>query len=241
MKFMTFKIKIMMLSVIFLGLALMVVVDLANVCPLEAVTMDNKPVKAFEEKFCLEKSKSLFDQPLDSLARALLARQDIIQVEVDYELPRGLNITTNNLEPVCYVVDRVSGELYGLDNCARVIKAGKDILDWEMPVLTNVQVERLYAPCPDYRVNLIVVKLEKFRDEHLDLFRLINEIDLENTQYALVSLSGLPFRLKLRAEDFFRQFNVFVKFVENYETDFTDVKMVDLRFDDMIITVGEDT
>ena len=127
MTFLNLKIKIVMLSVIFFGMALMVVVDIANVCPLEAVTLDNQPVKAFDKKYCLEKSRSLFDQPLDSLAREFLARKDIIRVEVDYRLPRGLCITTNDLEPVCFVVDRVSGELYGLDNCARGLPAGYSV------------------------------------------------------------------------------------------------------------------
>ncbi|MFZ5981724.1 MAG: hypothetical protein ACOYVF_13960, partial [Candidatus Zixiibacteriota bacterium] len=180
------------------------------------------------------------DQPLDRLARELLARRDIIRVEVDYQLPGGLNITTNNLKPVCFVLDRGSGTLYGLDHCARIIKTDDFVEDWEMPVLTNVQVQRPYAPCPDYRVALLVPQLESLREENLDLFRLIDEIDLENSRYAIVSLSGLPYRLKLQAENFFRQFNAFVKFVENYETDFTEVKMVDLRFEDMIITVKGD-
>ena len=240
MTFMNLKIKIMMLAVIFFGLAVLFVVDLVNVCPLEAVTLDNKPVTSFDEKFCLEKDRSLFHQPLDSLARELLKRNDVVRVEVDYDLPRGLNIVTNDLEPVCFVVDRDSGRLYGLDNQARVIETGKFVRDWELPVLTNVRVEKLYRACPDYRVNLLVAQLERLRGEHLDLFRLISEVDLENSRYAIVSLAGLPYRLKLKADDFFRQFNAFFKFVENYEADFNGIKMVDLRFEDMIITVRED-
>ncbi|MBN1211818.1 MAG: hypothetical protein JXA92_04510 [candidate division Zixibacteria bacterium] len=237
---MTVKIKAAMLVFIALGFALAVVVNLTDVCRLEAVALDGRDVDGWDKKYGLDEHGTVFSQPLDNLALQLLGRRDIARVEIDYHLPDGLEITTNDFEPVCFVVSRYGGRLYGLDEQARVISLDRGNINWEHPCLTNVKVSRLFEMCGDYRVNLVVSQLEELRRQHLDLYRLVNEIDFESDHFLLVSVSGLSFRLKVKAESFLRQFNVFIRFLESFNTHLDSVRVVDLRFDDMIITVGKD-
>jgi len=241
MKFLTVKVKTGMLIFIALGIALAAVVNLTDVCRLEAVALDGREVDSWEKKYGLDDRGSVFGQPLDSLALVLLERRDIARVEIDYRLPDGLEITTNDFEPVCFAVSRFGGRLYGLDERARVISLDNDNINWEHPCLTNVKINRLYEMCGDYRVNLVVSQLEELRRQHLDLYRLVNEIDFESNHFLLVSVSGLSFRLKVKAESFLRQFNVFIRFLESFNAHLDSTGVVDLRFDDMIITVGKDT
>jgi hypothetical protein len=240
MRFMTVKIKAGMLVFIALGVTLAVVVNFTDVCRLEAVALDGRAVDGWEKKYSLDPQASVFGQPLDSLASGLLHRKDIARVEIDYRLPDGLEITTNDFEPVCFAISRYSGRLYGLDEQARVISLDKGNINWEHPCLTNVKVNRLFEMCGDYRVNLVVSQLQQLRREHLDLYRLVNEIDFENDHFLLVSISGLSFRLKVKADNFLTQLNVFIRFLESFNADLESVDIVDLRFDDMIVTAGKE-
>ncbi|MDD5426316.1 MAG: hypothetical protein PHN52_07540 [candidate division Zixibacteria bacterium] len=241
MKFLTVKIKVIMLVVIALGLALAVVVNFTGICRLEGVVLDGREVDNWQKKYPLEAGHSVFKQPLDELADKLLAGKNIGQVEIDYVLPDRLSITTNNFEPVCFAVDKDNGRLYGLDEKGRVLRLDKKISDWEHPFLTSVTVKKLFAECDDYRVGLVVAQLEDLRRRHLDLYRLVDEIDFEAAHFLMVTVSGFPFRLKVTAEAFLEQFNVFVRFMESYEAGLDSTSVVDLRFEDMIITVRENS
>ncbi len=211
------------------------ILNFTNVCRLEAVTLDGKLVSNWPDRFDALREKSLFRQPLDSLAQVVLAEKGTFRVDISCSWPHTLNIRTNGFSPSCFLLDKTSGRLCGLEQNGRTVPLRNAVLDWERPVLTGVESGRWFSYCRDVRVKVVVDQLEKLRKSNLNLFRLIDEIDFETTDYVQVSVSGLPYRLKVRPEHLTEDLSRFVDFVAKFDPELDGVRHLDLRFDNMII------
>lgn len=225
---------IMILTVI-AGSVLLFSVSYTDACRLEEVTLNEQPVKAWDGKLVLSADRSIVRQPVDSLAGLLIAAPNVYKVDVSYELPGRIKIKTNNFEPVCFLVDAGTGKLFGLTEQARVVSLEHSEFDWEHPVVTSVVAGPVYDFCDDVRVGVVVEHLERLRDANLVLYRLINEVDFGYESHVLVSLSGLPYRLKVGVETFHEDMLEFVEFVSRFAPDLEGVTTIDMRFENMII------
>jgi hypothetical protein len=188
------------------------------------------------ERFDLNESMSVFDQPLDSLADALLAERNVFRVDVDVRLPAGVEIRTNSFKPVCYAVDRTSGTVYGLTDAARAVRLENSDRDWEQPVFTGVTVRGMYSQCSDQRVRLVISQLEGLKERNVDLYRLVDQIDFGKKQYVAVSLVGLSYEARVRPEHLASDIVRYADFVSRYGADLTKIAVIDLRYEDMIVT-----
>ncbi|UCG63095.1 MAG: hypothetical protein JSV52_07375 [Candidatus Zixiibacteriota bacterium] len=229
------KTLLIMILTVIAGSVLLFSVSYTDACRLQEVTLNEQPIRSWEGKLALNAEKSIVRQPVDSLAGTLIAAPDIYKVDVSYELPGRIEIKTNNFEPVCFLVDAGSGELFGLTEQARVVSLQHSEFDWEHPVLTSVMAGPAYGYCHDVRVGVVVEQLERLRNVNVVLYRLISEIDFGQKSYVLVSLSGLPYRLKVRVESFREDMLEFVEFVSRFAPDLEGVTTIDMRFENMII------
>jgi len=228
-----------LVAVLGLGLAgLVLLVKFTDVCQLQAVTLNGQPVSQWDRTLGLNPGKNLFRQPLDSVANAMLAQSGIVHVDIKYQLPNGLSISTNNLDPICYVLDEFSGIMYGVDLSGRAVALEPSSIDWERPILTGVRIRRLHEFCLDSRVIVLVPQILRLQQEYPDLFRLIEEINLSNPEYVRVSISGLRYTLKLPSDKFAERFTDFRKFMGRFKPATAGVSSFDLTYDDMIIRVG---
>ena len=232
------RVKLIALAVIVAGITTLVVVRYTDACLLEQVHLDDRQVENWTERFGLDDTRSVMRQPIDSLAMHLLDKPNVFKVDIAFTLPNGIDVRTNDFDPACFVVDKYSGKLYGLSDAARIISLENCHFDWEHPVFTSVETGKLYDLCPDLRVEVAVGQLQKLRDDDIDLYRLIDEIDFGNREFLRVTVSGLPYRLKVRAEKLFDDVGRFVEFVSRFAPDLEGVKTIDLRFDRMIICAG---
>lgn len=232
------KIKFAAIGLMLCGIAVFVLVNFTKVCQLEAVTLDGKSVENFNKKLGLKPDADVLDQPLDSLSDVLLAKKGIVKVDIDFVVPHGIEIRTNQFTPCCFILDSENERLLGLSDEGRVVTIPDGQQNWEHPTLTNVKVGKLYAHCPDSRVDIILPQLRRLEGGHIDLYRLITEIDFANSNYLVVTISGLPFRLKVSVDRFADQLDELIEFIEKFSPDLTETKFVDLRFDDMIIRTG---
>ena len=232
------KSKLAAASLILTGLTMFVLVNFTKVANLEAVTFNSRPVEDFQKAYGLDSLQSLFGQPLDSLTSQLLLEANIARVDINYSLPGQLNITTNQFDPACFVLDSKSGQLMGLTSQGRLVPIRDRQSNWELPVITSVRTGKLFGNCKDVRVGLIVNHLNQLRSDQEDIFRLINEIDLSNSACVIVSISGLPYKLRTSAVELGRQLEGFMRFLRQYQPELEDTKELDLRFADMIIQVG---
>ncbi len=222
------------------GVTLVTVVNFTDACHLQGATLDGQMVPEWASRFDLFEGKPIISQPIDSLAQALLDREGIFKVDISYQLPHELEIRTNNFEPVCFVIGQSTGKLFGLNREGRLIRLTGADHDWERPVLTGVETGDLFSTCPDARVGVAIGKLEELRRDRLDLYRLINEVDFSNPGFLSLTISGLPFHLKLRAQKLANDMERFIDFVMFYEADLEGARCLEMRYDDMVICAKGD-
>lgn len=214
---------------------LVVVIHYTGFCELQAVTLDGRAVEDFDNRLGLKPSRSLIDQPLDSVAQALLTSNEIRKVDIRYTIPSGIEIVTNKFDPVCFVVSERTGKLYGLDHQARVIAIPEDWENWEHPVLVNARVKEMFEPCDDVRVPMVLADLQRLSDEHADLYRVVAEIDFAQADYLVITLSGLQGKLWVTAGGLYDQLERLVRFVYNFSPRLDSVRIIDLRFENQIV------
>ncbi len=233
--------KLTLLALTIVGAGLLVTVNYTNAWRLNTVRYNQSEVSGWQTKFGLSDAKPLVRQPVDSLALALIAKRSIFKVDISFTFPRGLDIKTNNFSPVSFLVDRYSGQIYGVLESGLLVNLDNCESDWEHPVLTSVPAGRLFGHSGDIRVDVVVKQLQQIREQNLDLYRLIDEVDFGNVNFLKVSVAGLPYRLKVRAETLASDIGRFVEFVSKFNPDLKYVTLMDLRFDDMIICTGGDS
>ncbi len=134
------KITLILLAIVVVGGVLFVTVHYTSACRLEKVSLNHREIADWSGELGLAEGKSIYRQPVDSLAWALLGKRNIFKVDIDYSFPSEIDIRVNNFDPVCFVLDKNSGKLFGLNNKGRVISLENLEFSWEHPVLTSLEV-----------------------------------------------------------------------------------------------------
>ena len=106
------KFRLTALALLVIGLVLVVTVNFTDACRLRAVTLDGEPVENWQAKFSMLRSAPLTLQPVDRLAKQLLADDDVFKVDVRFQLPGQIDIRTNEFVPVCFVGGQETGKLF---------------------------------------------------------------------------------------------------------------------------------
>jgi len=233
------RLRIIMLSGIVLGAGFIGLVHFSDAFRLEAVTLDAAHIEDWPERFPVLQSRSIARQPLDSLAHLILADDDIFRVDIEFSDRHTLSIETNRFVPECFLLDRASGKLYGLDANASLLPLDNATPDWERPVLTGVTAGRRFEPCADPGVRTIIGQLADFRRSHRDMYRLLEEIHIETDGSLTAFISGLHYRLRLTPERFSAGLGQYLEFTTRFDSDLDNVALVDLRYDNMVVTRGD--
>ena len=229
------RIRLALIAVVVFGLGLMSVLEFTDWHILQAVTLNGEPVKDPEADLGFDKTASVLEQPLRAVASRLLSDDQTAKVDISYGFPASLHIETNRFTPVGLVLDHHSGRLLGLNAQGRVLPLFPEHHSWEHPVITGTTAGGIFELCADPRVALLTPQLGSLADDNLELYRLIDEIDLRSATFATVTISGLPYRLKVSAASFLQQTLDFVRFLERYQSEVDSARMIDLRFANMIV------
>lgn len=225
----------MLIALVVVGSVLTWSAQFTDALRLEEVFIDGQPVADWKEQQSMLDTGAVFSQPLDSLAKAILARAGTYKVEVKVTLPHKIEIATNNFQSICFLLDEPTGIMVGIDRQARVVPLQKQFDQWEKPIITGVEADRRFHRSENPAVTETVSQLISIYDENIDLYRMIDEINLGQGKYAKLYLSGLSFTLKARVGFLQHDLRRFVEFVTRYNPSLDGIKEVDLRFSGMII------
>jgi len=229
------KIRLLLLAVVVMGAGLVYSLEVADWQDVEAVSLDGVAVEDWENRLGLVAEQSVLEQPLAEVAARLLKDSRTARVDIDIDLPATLEIETNRFQPVCLVLDNAGGQLFGLNEQGRVLPLAEGYDDWEHPIVTGVTAGGVFELCDDARVPLLVDQLELLADDNIELYRLIDEVDLASSEFATITISGLPFKLRVSAAELHAQTGRFVSFLEKYEPEVDSARMIDLRYANMIV------
>ncbi len=193
--------------------------NFTDYCRLKAVTLDGRPVADFSSRYALNPSRTIAEQPIEKVASQLLDEHGIVKVDIQYALPCSLRISTNDFVPYCFVADKTTGYVYGLDGEGRIIPIKDSTQVGNLPLLTGVRMYRLYSFCDDIRTQLLVPQLQRLQTENPSDFEMIDEIDFSNDLYLVVQVSGISYPVRATADDFAEQMHQFFTFVTTYNPD----------------------
>jgi hypothetical protein len=235
MKRLSNRMKIGLAAASLVGIALVVMVNHTEVCRLHAVTVDDAPIENWAQSYPMLDSSRGPLQSIQSVAEKMLEDTNVYKVDLSWSLPHRLNINTNRFVPECFLLDTKTAQLHGVDDHGRVVPLSRPVDNWERPVLTGLTVRSMFERCGDPRVEVIAQKLIQLRHEHRDLYRMIEEINFSDKLGLTVTVAGLPYHLKLRAETLIEDVDRFARFISLFSVDLEQVSLLDLRFDDMVI------
>ncbi len=236
MKAFSRKTRILLALSLVAGLSVIALIEFSSVCTLQAVTLDDRPITDIKAELGLKPHKPLVRQPVERLAAKLLDKKGVFRVDISFQIPHGIALTTNAFTPVCFALDDASGKMYGLNHKARVTELSRPVPDWERPVITGAKTRGLYRYMDDIRTIVVVEQLEQLRNTNPSLYRLIEQIDLSQQREVRVNIAGLPYTVRLRAEMLACDLDRFVAFITHYAPPLDSVRTIDLRFDNLIIT-----
>lgn len=231
------EVRILLVMVILGAGSFVALVQYTDICRLQAVTLNGRPVTNPAE-LGLRPGYPIVRQPLDSLADALLMQRGIVHVDIDYKLPNALRITTNSLEPQCYLLDAATGGIYGLEETGRVVPVAYEKINWDAPLFTGVRVRRLHEHPADGRVLVMLSHLQRLRHSDESLYRQVEEIDLSRVDFAMVTVANKSYRLKVRPEEFADRYGEFTQFMTRYSPGTDSTTSFDLTYANVIIRQG---
>jgi len=236
MKLLKVKSRVLLFLVAVVGLGSLTWVETSGWPNLEAVSLDGSDVVNWSARFPLSKNKPLLKQNLDSVATQLLSKKRIGKVDISYALPNRLSIETNRFEPIALMLEQTTGEFRGIDREGRVLPLESTTIRWDVPILTSVAARGLFVECDDVRVSVVMPQLAKLSEEASGFFALISEIDFGPADYLYVTVSGMPYRLRVESASIHEQITSFIHFIERYSPETDNVENFDLRYPGIIVS-----
>ncbi len=226
------KMKISFLGCIVTAVTLLVVVNFTDAFQLQSIYLNSEEIQNWHEDF---DSTNVINLSLEQTANTMLDKNGIYKVDLKVDLPNNIEIISNDFDAVCYMVDKNSGKIYGLDKDARLISLKNQFNDWELPIITGVAAGKLYHRINDTKIAILAGKINLLREKHNDLYRILEEIDVSNEKYLKVYPAGLPYYLKIRLEKFNYDLDRFVDFIGKYDLVLDEINQINFCCDDMVI------
>jgi len=230
------KILIAILTIIVFGAGLISLANYSAACRLGTVVMNGAELTGWSDSLPLLKPTSVLAQPLDSLAAEMITCPDIYQVDMSFSGLQTLQVTTNRFDPECILVDAASGCLYGLDYQGRLLPLEHSPEDWECPLITGLKKWKLFACGEDGRLPVVMEQVGIVKRTNPDLARLVDEIYFDKENSVRVSISGLPYTVRVRPDGLALGLERLVEFITGFQPELANIKMIDLRFETMIVT-----
>lgn len=211
-----------------------------DICELQAVTVNGKYIAEWQTEFAVSKGTTLLDNPADDIAKRLLNHTGVVRVDISYGFPDELHVRTNDFNVRSFVLDNTTGTLRGLTSDCRVVGLNGGNVDWENPVFTGIANAPVLGYCSDPRVPRVMEQLDRLRESQYELYRLVDELSFRHADHLRLTLAGVPYHIRVRADKLFERMNEFIRFIEQFNPDTENATLFDLRFDEMIVRVGSE-
>lgn len=142
---------------------------------------------------------SVFRFDRGRLEKQLMASDRVENVTISLGLPHTINATINEFQPVALLL---SGNIYGLDRYCRVLPFDSSWESLDLPVLTGLKFDHIFAAPNDFRVAGVIAGLMKIKESLPDLHRQIAEIDFSDRVYVIIHLTTGSERFLAHSRDF---------------------------------------
>ena len=212
------------------------VISFTDVSTIEAVSLSGTIVEDWADKYNLKKNSSVLDQPYEKLTEQMLRPDSVLKVEISFSWPHTLNLELNSITPCCFLLGQENGRIFGLDKNCRVVPLAETAVDWERPIFTGIEKIKLYEVCSDSRVRRVLNALEELRVKNINFYRLIEQIDFAKDNRIEIMVSGLDHKVWVSADRTLGDLNRYLEFIAGFELDLKNIRLIDMRLEEMVIT-----
>jgi len=187
--------------------------------------------------------RNIFQAPVSEIMRDLLRQKDILRVEVNYDLPDGLEIVLNNIEPLAVILTP-QGEMAAVNPDGYMtpfIKnpAGRD--GFAFPVVTGIDEYRPYELVANHTLALVIEQLKQLAAYDREFYLQISDIDLSAPETIIIHLDGVLPDIVMYPGDLAQNMQKLKCFLVDYQPDLMHVYKLDLRAEGLIVAAGEET
>jgi hypothetical protein len=148
--------------------------------------------------------ENLFRVDKHRVLEEALATEGIESIRIRLSLPDGIRAEVNRFEPVALVWGG-GDRFFGLDRKCRLLPYDADWECIDLPVLTGLKCDRLFAPPSDFRVAEVISALETIRKDLPELHQQIAEIDFSDSVYVCLYMTSSQKRFLAKSINFASQ------------------------------------
>jgi len=214
-------------------------VKYSDICSLRKVEVEPAQFSGDIKHARLPVGRSLFAEPFDKIATDLLRRDKILRVNLRYDLPHGINIKINEIEPLALVVGDSGRTIYRFDEHCYLFPADMTDEQFNMPVITGLTNNRPYMKVDDKRAYIVAEQLGRLKIDCLDFYMAISNIDMSNPEFITVYLDGISYPVDTYPGSLYKSIRSLETFLLDFNPVLNKVKRLDMRSEGLIIAVGE--
>ncbi len=182
--------------------------------------------------------QNIFSIPVNEILSSLLKHERVFQVDFDYHLPNKIDIKINDIKPAALVMARHGKTIYRMDNKCRLYPTDNIPEEIDCPIITGVRNCNSYKRITDDRMLLVVNQLELIKEDYTDFYLAISSIDMSHDKHISLYIDGLAIEVRSYAGDLHRSISKLKVFLLDYNPDLTDMHVLDMRSDELIIAVS---
>ena len=172
----------------------------------------------------------------DEILDSLLKNEKIVQAEMHFRLPDGIEMRVNNINPIAAVLAGSENRLYLIDEYGYVLPTGHFSAEFDFPVITGLSSCRPHRRTENHRLGLIAEQLALLRRDNVEFYLALSSVDMGNEDYVTVRIEGLTFDAIMYAGDIADRIADLKKFLLNYSLDLSQTKQLDLRMKGLVVS-----
>jgi len=207
-------------------------------CTFENVTVDAPRDSGEIQILTASAGENLFAVPVEKAMSDLLEHDDIIRVDLDYDLPDAFRVRFNDIEPVALVLDDNGRTLYRLGHNGYLLPLDSVPVFLDVPLITGLSHCAPYRKTADKRVAVLIQQIRKLHDDCRDFYLTLATIDLSHPDEIVVYLDGLPFCVETYAGALYDSIRRLMVFLLEFNPGLKEIRKLNMKSEGLIIAAG---
>ncbi|MFH2035164.1 MAG: hypothetical protein ABIJ45_02075 [Candidatus Zixiibacteriota bacterium] len=227
---------LMAISIVLAGMV--ITARYTGACRLKNVEIGPEKYASHASLFKNEMEKKLFDIDIYKISDELIKNEKVLSIHLNYDLPDGLNLQINDIEPSALIIDKNGRNLYRLSADGFIIPIDSTVGDIAYPVITGIDNCFSYKKADDTRLDILIDQLEILKDNYTDYYLALSSIDMSNKDYISIFLDGIPCPIKTYAGTLCDTIRRLQLFLSANQSKWSEIKKLDMRSDKIIVAAG---
>jgi len=212
-----------------------VIVRFSGAFSLKEINIEPEEFAAVENASRDFVGENIFSVGTDEIMDDLLKHKRVLSVELNYDLPDGIDISVNPVEPLALLVSDNGREIFALDEYACLYPFENRNGAINYPIITGLRKGTPYRRLADDRAVLLAGQLQSLRSSEKDFYLAISNIELRNSNEIIVCMDGLEIDLLMYIGDLYLNINMLKSFLLDFNPDLGGIRRLDMRSPGMII------